>query len=61
VESMLAQTVVAALIVVGAVLFLSRRAWRAISASRARASERPGCGSGCGCAGTSPEEPRRVQ
>ena len=40
------QTIVTALIVAGAIIFVGRRVWHAVLAARAPKS---GCGSDCGC------------
>jgi hypothetical protein len=56
-DSAAIQTLVAALIVLGAALFLARRAWRTVVASTRRAGEGAACstGGGCGCAGETTE------
>jgi hypothetical protein len=41
------QDAVVALLVVGALTYLTMRIWRAVRAARARTSG--GCGPGCGC------------
>jgi hypothetical protein len=43
------QTVIAALLVLAAVAYVGRRFWRSLRASQPHDD---GCGSGCGCEGT---------
>lgn len=54
-DTVLAQTVTAGVIVAGAAFFLARRAWHTLGAARrgARGGAGAGCGAadGCGCAG----------
>jgi hypothetical protein len=47
-ESSLLQTLLVGLIVLAALAFVGRRAWRTLAASRA-AKDGPGCGGDCGC------------
>ena len=44
----LVQTLLVALLVLGAAAYLGRRAWRAVAAAR-RPAGGAACGSGCGC------------
>ena len=44
------QTILALLLVLGAVSYVARRAWRTLRpAVRSSSGDDPGCGSGCGC------------
>ena len=47
-DAQLLQTLVVGLIVLAALFFVGRRAWRTVSAARAPKGG-PGCGSDCGC------------
>ena len=46
---MTAQTLIVILIVLAAVAYIGRRAWRTVRA--ARGGDDAGCGAGCGCEG----------
>jgi hypothetical protein len=48
-DSQMLQTLVVGLIVLAALFFVGRRAWRTVSAARAPKGDGPGCGSDCGC------------
>lgn len=52
-DSAVVQTLVAGLIVLAAVVFLGRRAWRTLAAAKRSGSTGAECGSGgaCGCDG----------
>jgi hypothetical protein len=61
-DSGLIQTVLAGIMVLGAALFLGRRAWHTVLKARRASSESASCGAdgGCGCAassGTTEREP----
>jgi hypothetical protein len=51
-ESAIIQTLIAAIVVLGAALFLARRAWRTVVAARRGTGDGASCtaGGGCGCA-----------
>lgn len=51
--SPLVQTIVVALVVLGALAYVGRRGWRAFSAARAARRGDTTCAAGCGCDGAS--------
>lgn len=48
-DGQMLQTLVVGVIVLMALVFVGRRAWRTVSASRAPKDGSPGCGGDCGC------------
>ena len=61
-ESALTQSLIAGLIVLGAAVFLARRAWRSFVSSRRASAEGATCGAdgGCGCASGQQREPESL-
>jgi hypothetical protein len=58
-DAAFAQTVGVWATVLGAAVFLARRAWRTYSRAR-HANKEASCGGVCGCADTSPEPPAHL-
>ncbi len=61
-ESALTQALIAGLIVLAAVAFLARRAWRSFVSSRRASAEGATCGAdgGCGCASGQQRDPESL-